>query len=432
MRVVFPSQEELPEVVACVLSSTRVDSLQQVLLNNKNKNKTTKFIAYVSGVHEADEMGFIFAPDIASGHLLLVPSEQEMASDLSGQQDTWTTGHGLNLPWPDSTLLLLVPPPQCVLVFAQEFMDQVQLAWTPRPERVRSRLLARDREDARSKLELFGAVIIPEVIDKETIASYMADSTQAILPELKLFIAPSPVKCGCPYCGSLLNPFSGSLSSEARKVYEMVDGLLRLKGSAAKSDASIINDVETTKGGNLLMSKLNAVFQHYFDKKAAKLSHIRRGTAWYSEQHPHKDFSEFTDALSTITCITPRLVELWLGSQRVRQRGSEATEGGSDPIPAVVCSLEARDVLVFSSIFHRGMRQPVQSDMVHGYLAAPGQVFLSYSERVDQELTMATSANFRQWTLNRGYSFTRITPVPIDETFYLSPSQRRWDVRSSQ
>ncbi len=49
------------------------------------------------------------------------------------------------------------------------------------------------------------------------------------------------------------------------------------------------------------MSKLNAVFQHYFDKKAAKLSHIRRGTAWYSEQHPHKDFSEFTDALSSIT-----------------------------------------------------------------------------------------------------------------------------------
>jgi hypothetical protein len=133
------------------------------------------------------------------------------------------------------------------------------LAWTPRPERVRSRLLARDREDARSKLKLFGAVTIPEVIDKETIASYMGDRTQAILPELKLFIAPSPVKCGCPYCASLVNPFSGTLSQEARKVYEMVDGLLRLKGSTATSDASVTNDVETTPGGNPLMSKLNAV-----------------------------------------------------------------------------------------------------------------------------------------------------------------------------
>jgi hypothetical protein len=120
------------------------------------------------------------------------------------------------------------------------------LAWTPRPERVRSRLLARDREDARSKLKLFGAVTIPEVIDKETIASYMGDRTQAILPELKLFIAPSPVKCGCPYCATLVNPFSGTVSQEARKVYEMVDGLLRLKGSAATSDASVTNDVETT------------------------------------------------------------------------------------------------------------------------------------------------------------------------------------------
>ena len=44
MRVVFPSQEELPEVVACVLSSTRVDSLQQVLLNNKNKNKNNVLV----------------------------------------------------------------------------------------------------------------------------------------------------------------------------------------------------------------------------------------------------------------------------------------------------------------------------------------------------------------------------------------------------
>ena len=429
MRVVYAQNVGLdPNLegdVGLVLTQARAKRFNVVL----RQAPAIKFLAVVPE-NDGQWSQLKFGAFIKSGQLKIVVSSLSEETDCDRSQD------GLVLPWPELVFFGENWTLANVLIFDGE-EPALQLQWVEQPELQREQLVASTPDDARQRLNEFGAVVLPaggDVLNmSDTIDNYLkvSDSFQGVAHS-KLFIGPQPFKCGCPFCVKLLNFDQTKMSEAAKDKLYFADGYLRLKGDAAASDASVVGDAQESTAGQALMTALNSSCRVVFAKEAIKLAEIRRGAVWSSDQHPHTDFSRHTNALSAMVCLTPRHVDLWLGSHKPL-----ASNGwGQEPIKPIRANLLAHDVLIFSHIMHRGVRQPPgngHSKMLHAYLSEVGTDYFAYEDRINQSLSMAKKDNFRNFLWESvGYIREMVKDVKDVEDVHamwrIDPGARIWRV----
>ena len=223
MRVVYAQNVGLdPNLegdVGLVLTQARAKRFNVVL----RQAPAIKFLAVVPE-NDGQWSQLKFGAFIKSGQLKIAVSSLSEETDCDRSQD------GLVLPWPELVFFGENWTLANVLIFDGE-EPALQLQWVEQPELQREQLVASTPDDARQRLNEFGAVVLPaggDVLNmSETIDNYLkvSDSFQGVAHS-KLFIGPQPFKCGCPFCVKLLNFDQTKMSEAAKDKLYFADGYL--------------------------------------------------------------------------------------------------------------------------------------------------------------------------------------------------------------